>query len=515
MTSLAMMKSHRILIAVSLALILIPGLSTPAMAREWLRATLPGMVIYSDGRPHDLSLWALKIELFDALLQKRYGKGSDDQESPLTIYLLENGNAVSRQAGRRNLTGFYSSSAEGSFAVASRQPEYYPERLSGQMALFHEYTHHFMYRHFVSAYPAWYREGFAEYTSTTKFDADWRATLAVPAVHRYSELRKSPPPLEKILTASVDDFKPDEKARFYAWSWKLVYMLNADSIRKKQLDRYLKLFAEGTDSLTAAAATFGNLKQLEGELRGYVAPASGITLPDPVLPDREPVTVEALDPVESQLVDLHLNRRLRIMPAQTTEALQALAAAYPERTDVLLELALARKIQGLAGDPNALRMAEATAAKAMALTPDNARSVAVWADLAIRRMKGNPATSTTEWDSTRQRLSGAIKRDPTDPYALMTYFRAYVEQPWPPSAEAHEAISEALKLQPESYHIRMQRAFSLVLQRRFAEAESIVRILASDPHAAEMGKRALGSLERAKASIGTPPQAQPDLETVP
>lgn len=515
MTGLAMMKLRRILFAVSLALALILGLSTPAMAREWLRATLPGIMIYSDGKPHDLSLWALKIELFDALLQKRYGNGSDDQGSPLTIYLLENGNAVSKQGGRKNLTGFYSSSSEGSFAVASRQPEYYPNRLSGQMSLFHEYAHHFMYRHFVSAYPAWYREGFAEYTSTTRFDADWRPTVAIPAFHRYSELRKSPPSLEKILTASVEDFKPDEKARFYAWSWKLVYMLNADSNRKEQLDRYLQLFAGGADSLTAATVSFGNLKQLEGELRGYVAPASGISLTDPVLSDRELVTVETLDPVESRLVDLHLDRRLKVMPAQTTEGLQALAAAYPERVDVLLELALAQKVQGLAGDPNALRMAEATAAKAMVLAPDNARTAAVWADLTIRRMKGNPATRTTEWDATQRRLSIAIKRDPDDPYALMTYFRAYAEHPKQPSAGAHEAIARALTLQPESYHIRMLAAFSLALQKRFAEAKAIVRILASDPHAAEMGKRALASLERAEANARPPPALQPELESAP
>lgn len=513
MTRPAPMKPHRTLIALLLALCVALGFSAPASAREWLRAALPGMVIYSDGGEHDLKLWTLKLELFDALLKQRYGNGSEDQGSPLTIYLLENENAVSKQAGRRNLTGFYSSSAEGSFAVASRQPEYYKERLSGQMSLFHEYTHHFMYRHFVSAYPAWYREGFAEYTSTTKFDLDWRPTLAIPAFHRYSQLRKSPPSLEKILTASVEDFKPDEKARFYAWSWKLVTMLNADGARKQQLDRYLKLYAEGADPLTAAAATFGDLKQLEGELRGYVAFDSGISLPDPVLPKHDLVAVEKLDPVASQLVDLHLARRLNAAPAQTSAALQALAEIYPERTDVLLELALARKAQGLAGDANALRMAEAAAAKAMTLAPDNARITAVWADLAIRRMKGDASTSAKDWDAMRRRLAIATARDSDDPYALMTFFRTYVEQRKLPSPAAHDAIAQALTLQPESYHIRMLRAFSLAVQKRFDEAKAIARILASDPHASEMGKRALASLERAEAQSQSP--SLPQVESEP
>lgn len=515
MIGTATMRPHRLLIALCFALSLVLGLSAPAMARDWLRTTLPGIVIYSDGQAHDLKLWTLKIELFDALLKKRYGNGSEQQGSPLTIYLLENERAVANQAGLKNLTGFFSSSSEGSFAVASRQPEYYKTRLSGQMSLFHEYTHHFMYRHFVSAYPAWYREGFAEYLSTTTFDMDWRPTVAAPAVHRYLELRKSPPSLEKLLTSSVEDFKPEEKARFYAWSWKLVYMLHADSVRKEQLDRYLKLFAEGADPMRAAAIAFGDLKRLEGELRGYVAPAEGVSLADPVLPKHELANVEVLDPVASQLVDLHLDRRLKTAPARTTDALLALAAAYPERADVLRELALAQKAQGLAGDANALGMAEATAAKAMALSPKDARAVAIWADLAIRRMKSDPATPSTQWDAVRHTLSIAIKSDPDDPFALMTFFRAYVEQPQQPSDAAHAAIARALMLQPESYHIRLLQAFSLADQHRFAEAKAIARILASDPHAAKMGQRALTSLERAEAESRTPELPQADSESAP
>lgn len=515
MNALEPMRLSRFLVSLCIALSLTLGLTTPAAAREWLRASLPGIVIYSDGQAHDLKMWALKIELFDALLKKRYGSGTEEQGSPLTIYLLDDAKAVSNQAGRANLTGFYSSSTEGSFAVASRQREYYAERLSGQMSLFHEYTHHFMYRHFVSAYPAWYREGFAEYLSTTTFDMDWRPTIAVPAIHRYSELRKSPPSLESIFTSSVEDFKPDEKARFYAWSWKLVYMLSADSVRREQLGRYLKLYAEGEESLRAASMAFGDLKRLEGELRGYVAPASGVTLPDPVLPKRDLVNVETLDPVQSQLVDLHLNRRLKIAPLRTSASLLELDAAYPARPDVLLELALAQKAQGLAGDANAFAMAEATAAKAMALSPEEARIVAVWADLAIRRMKRNPATPSAEWDAVRSKLSSATRQKPNDPFTLITFFRAFVEQPTQPSPEAHAAIARALALQPESYQIRLLRTFSLSARGRFAEAKAIARIMASDPHAARIGQRALLSLERAEADSRVPNLPQSELESIP
>ncbi len=109
--------------------------------------------------------------------------------SPLTIYLLDEGEDVERLTGRENIQGLYSPSSEGSYLIASRAPGYYKERLSGQRVLFHEYTHHFMYRHFNSAWPVWYREGFAEYAERVhircRLDRESGPTqLAAPQISR-------------------------------------------------------------------------------------------------------------------------------------------------------------------------------------------------------------------------------------------------------------------------------------------------------------------------------------------
>ena len=495
-----MMKPLRLLVLACIAL----ALSSPAAARDWLRAVMPGFVVYSDGYPHDLELWALKIQLYDALLENRYGGKQSDPGSPLTIYLLPDAKAVSALVGKKNLTGTYSSSSEGSFAIASRQPEYYKDRLSGQITLFHEYAHHFMYRHFVSAYPAWYREGFAEYVSTASFDMDWRATFGAPAIYRYKTLRKDPPSIEKILTGSVDDFEPDEKARFYAWSWKLVHMLNATPARQRQLDRYLTLFANGTAPLTAATTAFGDLAQLETDLHAYVPRASGTTTATPVLQSQPEVTVEFLDAVDSRLVDLHLNRRLDRDPQRTTQALRALAAAHPDRANVLSELAMAERELALAGDAKVFPAAEAAASAALALAPNDARTAGVWADLAFRRMKSQATSKPEDWSAVRTRLAAVMARDPDDPFAEMTLFRSFLDEPKQPSIAAHSAIARAFALQPESYEIRSMQIYSLAIQGRFAQARAIARILASDPHAAAIGKQALASLDRMENRQGGP-----------
>ena len=258
------LKSLHAFIALCLSLVL----TLPASAAEWLRADTPNFVIYSDGYPHEVTRWAKRVEMLDALLRVRFDKPGPRKGTKLTIYMVENSNAVERLTGRKNLHGLYSPSSEGSFAITHRKLAYYDNQLSGQMTLFHEYAHHFMFRNFPSAYPAWYREGFAEFVSTVEFDIDGAATFGLPSGYRAKHLRKSPPPMEKLLLADVGNIKPKVRAPFYAWSWLLVHMLNSDPARAAQLRDYLARFAAGAGPEQAAGA-FGDLHALERSLEAY------------------------------------------------------------------------------------------------------------------------------------------------------------------------------------------------------------------------------------------------------
>ena len=482
----------RVLFLLCLAL----AVSAPAAARDWLRAETPRFVIYSDGYPMELERWARKVENFDALLKAQFGGNDHAPGSKLTIYLLKDEKAVARLARRKNLTGFYSASSKGSFAVASRRPGYYKNRLSGQMTLFHEYAHHFMYRHFTSAYPVWYREGFAEYVSTATFGADWRSSFGLPAVPRLKYLRKEPLPIETILTASVEDFKPNKRARFYAWSWKLVHMLHSRADRRPQLQRYLMLFAAGIRPRQAAARAFGDLDRLESELRAYSPPDKATSRSSAPRRQQAKIPVVALDEVESELVDLQLARKVHDGPNRTLEAIRTLASNHPGNPEIQLELGFAEQAASIDTGDQDFVLARSAAQRAITLAPRNARAMALWADLETRRLKRDPAARRTDWAAVRRKLMIAIRLDRADPLALMTYYRTFVNEPRRPSTFAHNAMQRAFDIQPESVEIRLSHVYSLSIQGRFSEARKLARILASDPHAANLGRKALASITR-------------------
>jgi hypothetical protein len=469
--------------------------SVPAQARQWVRAELPGVVLYSDGYQHELQRWALRLRLFDALLRQTMDLPATDAEtgSPLTVYLLDEGKDAERLTGRKNLNGLYSPSIEGSFLIASRAPGYRKEALSGQAVLFHEYAHHFMYRHFTSAWPAWYREGMAEYAGAVTFDADWTASVGQPNWPRLHHLDGKPMPLETILASSVNDFPPGESARFYAWSWKLVYLLSMTADDRERLRHYLRLFAAGTDPMTAARAAFGDPKSLESRLHALVPdPRGGRQVPLAGLPRAE-IAASALDPSASRLVDLRLERLAGADRKRALTGLRALVASAPGNAEARRELALALL-------PDSIGEAGEQARLATTLAPGDTRAQAVWADIAMRRIKADPASTPADWDTLRAMLAKAIGPDTRDPYALSLLFRTYLAEPRPAPPAAHAAMDRALALQPESYEVRLLAVYSLASRGRLEEARRTAEILASDPHSGTLGKRALDLLATLRPS---------------
>jgi hypothetical protein len=491
----------RSILALAIVALALFAAALPAQARGWLRAEAPGIVVLSDGFPHELQRWTLKVQLIDALLRRELGAGDrpDDPGSPLTIYLLEDGKAVEQLTGRDNLHGLYSPSSEGSYLIASRAPGYDRTRLSGEMTLFHEYAHHFMYRHFASAYPAWYREGFAEYVGAVSFDADWNARLGAPAWPRLKALEGKPMPLATILTASVDTLPESERVRFYAWSWKLVHMFETQPGERFRLERCLRLFARGRNPTEAAQSAFGDLAALEKKLHAYVPdPRGGRTIALAGVASTH-VETSALDPLAARLADLRLARLAGANRKATLAQLALLVEAYPRSAEARRELALATR-DTATGKDSAATLAEALvhADAALALAPGDLRSIAVRADIAFRRLAAIPGARPADWDAARARLELAIGPETRDPFALVTWFRSFLTEPRRPPPAALAAMERAMALQPESYEIRFLDIYAKASQGRLNEARAAARVMASDPHAAEMGKRALDMLDRTR-----------------
>lgn len=490
------MRWIRFCLSVLLA-VLAQCLVVPAAHAKWLRAETRNFVIYSSGSERELRRFASNLEMFDGLAQRRFGLEPNDNTNKLTIYFLDSQSDVSRLAGDKDrmVAGFYSARLEGSFAVANRSRGDGMWDLNGMTVLFHEYAHHFMFRNFDFAYPAWYVEGFAEYLSTATFSADGSWTMGKPAFHRaYSLLEGKKLPIEKLLFSSVSDLKSDEVSVFYGRAWLLVHMLNMKPEHQGKLKTYFTAIREGKPPREAAALAFGDLQQLDKSLDLYLRQRlSYYTSPTPIPADTT-TTVTELDEATGQLVGFRMLRLVGRMEPKAMAALRGLAAANLGSAEIWHELALAeRQFSGPGDDNEAARQArekaaEAAVDRALAADPNHVRANVLKADILMTRLEEGRVTEPARWSDARKFLITANKYAVDDPLVLFNWYNSFRLQGREPSATARAALARAFVLAPEVINVRVAYAFDLADQRRFDEALGLVEFLAQHPHHAAEGR---------------------------
>ncbi|MDE8654105.1 hypothetical protein [Novosphingobium album (ex Liu et al. 2023)] len=475
-----------------LALAALLACAVPAHAAGWYRATTAEFIIYSEGDPADLRAFAENLERFDAVLRERFAIRAEPRPNPLTIYLLAKAGSVSRLLDRDHVAGFYSPVSEGSFAIANRAADRGGKRLSGQMTLFHEYTHHFMYRHLTAPWPAWYREGLAEYLSTVTFAPDGSWTMGTPPGRRLRRARGAAAPLAPMLAGEMPAKATKDPRDFYARAWLLAHMLESDPARSAALKTYLAAIAAG-EAPGAAAARLGSPAALDRAFAAYAARPLPVTpSPGPVAPPAPP-EITALDGPASALVELELARRTGRDAEATRAALAGLATRFPNDPAVLYQLALAER----ARDGGAIA-AEALADRLVALAPDHARGHLLRADLLAAR--GAPR------DTILDELARAARLGPDDPYIAVTRYRIMTRLGVPPTPELFASIAHAFALAPESSEVRLAHAFALAAQRRFDEAEAVAKVMAYDPHGGDVGRKALETIGNMRRLFANAPE---------
>ena len=140
--------------------------------------------------------------------------------------------------------------------------------------IYHEYTH----LQFSDAHdwmPLWLNEGFAEFFQNTDI-RNKDASVGKASVEDILYLRQnSLLPLATLL--KVDSNSPyyheEQKASvFYAEAWALTHYLEVTDHEKKTylMGNYLTLVRQHEDPVAAAEKAFGNLKQLQTSLEGYI-----------------------------------------------------------------------------------------------------------------------------------------------------------------------------------------------------------------------------------------------------
>jgi len=144
--------------------------------------------------------------------------------------------------------------------------------------VYHEYTHLLLSRA-AEWMPLWLNEGLAEFYQNTDI-REKEVSLGEPSRDNIVLLRESR--LLSLATLfTVDDKSPyyhDENKGniFYAESWALLHFIQVKDRQDNtsRLSQYGELLSQKVDPVTAATRAFGDLKQLQLALEGYVRQGS-------------------------------------------------------------------------------------------------------------------------------------------------------------------------------------------------------------------------------------------------
>jgi tetratricopeptide (TPR) repeat protein len=466
-----------------------------AHAQRWSRADAKHFVVYSTGSTKNLEKAATDLERLDALMRRLLRIPREENPHRTDVYIVGNQIQVSALASSKRVAGFYSPNIDGSYFVAHRERSS-SSRTPGQVVLFHEYTHHLMFRYFPKAYPAWYREGIADYLSTTEFDDD-SFTVGAPANHRsYSVLNRSFLPLKEILVPSERTRTRDGQSLFYAQSWALTHYLISDSQRNRKMVQYLGMLAKGEDAIEAAEQTFGDLKALEKAVERY---GRGKMVyrrsPQPIAIDGM-VSVRKLDALESSLVKARLHNRRDYKLDQTRDDLTKLIAKHPASAAAYVELAVTER--NLAHENDTLDFGPAMAAidQALELDPNHENGHILKAEL-ILESDDHPEISSDDldWDKIRSHAIKANEINPDNPRALFTYIDTFARQGGPMPEVAIPAMEQVFGTIPEVTSVRVRLARLHASAGNFDRALSLAGFLLGDPHNSERGRQLVAQIE--------------------
>lgn len=464
-------------------------LAAPAEA-AWSQAISPHFVIYLEELPARLRAYAQKLERFDAAL--RQIQKIDDPplglSNRLTVFVVSDIGKVQSLMragpGRSSVAGFYSPRANGSFAVVPRDAG--PDQsgnLSREQILLHEYAHHFMFRNYASAFPAWFSEGFAEFYGTARFDADGGVGLGLPAQHRAMALFFANGLSLKTMVGATYGRLSDEQAQLlYGRGWLLTHYLTLNPKRAGQLDRYLAAINAGSSAATAAEA-FGDLKLLDRELDQYMnaRKLKFIKLPSDTI-SIGAIEVRPLSPGASAIMALrirsHAGVNARTAPGVARD-MRRLAAPY--RGDPFVERALA-EAEYDAGDLDA---ADAAADAALRADPKLVDAFIYKGRVALDRAIKAGATDAATWRGARQWFTRANAIENDNPAPLMWFYLGFTKAGAKPPVNAIAALQRAHDLAPEDDDLRLMVVRQYLLDGAAAPATKMLGPIAFAPHGGE------------------------------
>lgn len=495
---------------------------------EWLKAETDHFIVYGDTSEANLRRYASKVERFDALLRTYYPIQTDHEIPKLEIYMAEGGRDMNRVSPgiSSGVAGFYSPNSGRIYAVVNT------ESRMGDVVVYHEYGHHFMFQMRANAYPSWFVEGFAEYYSTAEVDGD-HIQFGRHNPGRMNSLTQGGntwAPMEDVLKWRLTRSGRYPAHLYYAQAWAMTHYFMSTPERTRMLSRYLAAVIGGEDSVTAMqTATGRTAEQLQSDIRRYLLGRITVLSPQIQLPDPT-VTISALSPAEADAVwlDIRLDSEPVVVEAadddgrtQKSESQKAREAREEaEHRSELIRSALA-----MAETHKDDRTGLLLAARAYRLTQQPDRALATLEpaitdslkDADILRVaamalldQARTATDPEEAQALRRRASGYLARamdaDPLD-------FRIYLGlndtrrggARYPTDNDV-STLEVAVALAPQSFEARLRLGEAYIARNMNAEAVQVLMPVSNSPHRSSYTRRAREMITRARAALGQAPE---------
>lgn len=495
--------------ALPLAAIAATDVASAAETSRWKRAESVRFVVYSDGNEEVLADYVRRLEDFDMVLRVMHGMPVD--EAPprkLDIYLVNDLRALRRAypTAGDTIRGYYTATEVDILAVALRG------RVSDKETddtVLHEYVHHFMKQYFNFAYAPWLVEGYAEYFMTTQFKADSIIVGGINSNRGQWLMNTAWPPLEGLLTKSYGELKGADQEMYYPQAWLLTHYMMSDPARYAQLQTYMKSVGEGVPGVTAMEqATGKTLAVLQVDLRAYTR----TNLPVRVFIRKRQHVVEVRTSAMPASADDFLLERARLVQplakedrAAYIEDLTRRAARYPG--DPLATLTLARaKLQ--AQDPVG---AQGVLDPWLARNPEDVEALQMKAEALMNAGDDDPAQREALYKDAQGVLGRAFKLDGGRYQVLLAYARSRRLSPGYPSQNVMDVLLAANDLAPQVGAVTLAAVNVLTMRREYAQAVTLLKPLANDPHGGGEGSSArqfLARLEQLAAAQSTRSAAQ-------
>ena len=266
--------------------LLAPAAVSCAQTGSWLEVRTPSFTIVTNSTEKDGRRTAQQFEQMRSVLRRVFPAADLDTPTPIMVMAVSDKRNLQAlepteylAKGQISIAGLFLASAERNYVLlwlagSGRHP-YAP--------IYHEYTH-FVTSRTGQWMPLWLTEGLAQYYENTEIlDNEVRLGEGIPGT---LELLQHNALLPLPTLFSVDHHSPyyheeDKASVFYAESWVLTHYLKTKDAKENThlIDDYLALLRGNVDPVAAATQAFGDLDQLQTELRKYIVSDDHAYLP--------------------------------------------------------------------------------------------------------------------------------------------------------------------------------------------------------------------------------------------